>query len=107
LLRALPQIPGEARPADLESGMRSKSVGEPRAVAQAGGLTALGAVVDRVERQEGVRQHVCLHGQVLSPDLAILGRELISLEHELTVCARVADTPIKENFPIIDAWLIV
>jgi hypothetical protein len=64
-------------------GAHGKRVGKPRAIAQTVGLTALDAVVNRVERQDGVRQHVCLHGQVFSPDLAIPHRKLIGLVADL------------------------
>jgi len=44
-----------------------------------------------------------LHSQVFSPDLAIPGRELVSLEPQQAECIRVADTPVKENLSIVDA----
>src|SRR5713226_929509 len=80
LLGGVPKIFGEARRLDVESSLRCHRVAQPRSMAQPFGLAALDTIVDGVERQDRVREHLGLNAQVLSPDIAIRSREVARLK---------------------------
>src|SRR5260370_35593510 len=53
--------------------------------------------MNRVERQDGVRQHVCLDAQVLSPYFPVSGREFFGPESPATETSGLSDAPIKRD----------
>src|SRR6202030_3246268 len=87
--------------------MRGQLVAHPSPVAQACGLAALDTVMNRVERQDGVRQHVCLDAQVLSPYFLVSGREFFGPESQATETSGLSNAPIKRHLSSRDARLIL
>src|SRR5437588_4624229 len=53
--------------------------------------------MNRVERQDGVRQHVCLDAQVLSPYFPARGREFFGPESQAAETSGLSDAPMRSE----------
>ena len=62
--------------------------------------------MNRVERQDGVRQHVCLDAQVLSPYFPVSGREFFGPESQTTETSGLSDAPITEHLADEDGIVV-
>ena len=104
-MRGSPKIPGEARRINVQPYLPRELVAQPRPIPQMRSLCAFGAIVDRVERQDRVRQHLRLQGQVFPPDLQIEGRELFRLKPQVAECRGSFNSALKQHLPSFDVRL--
>ena len=70
-------------------------------------LAALDAIVNGVEGQDRIRQHVRLDTQVFSPDLAIRRRKLVRMELQATESRTLRNAPIQHDLSAFDIGLVL
>src|ERR1700692_2376691 len=91
----------------VEPGRCGNVVAQPGFVSKTFRLRANHPIMNRVERQDRVRQHVRLSAQVSSPNVAVLGREFFGMESEAAEFRTLADTSIQECLFLFDEWLVL
>src|ERR1700731_2129015 len=69
------------------------------------GLAALDPIVNGVERQDRVGQHLRLHAQIPSPDLPIRSGETIRLELQAAENGALLNTPVQKDLSFLDVGL--
>lgn len=100
----MPKIARKAWRSDVEAGFRGQLVAKPCSVPQTSGFTVPDAIVNGVERQYGLRKHVCLNPHILSSYRPVRGREILRTEPQTAEKYGLPDTAIKQDLRLLDIW---
>ena len=102
LLGSMPKIARKAWRSDVEAGFRGQLVAKPCSVPQTSGFTVPGAIVNGVERQYGLRKHLCLNPHILSSYRPVRGVEILRTEPQTAEKYGLPGPAIKQDLRLLD-----